>query len=255
MKIKCLIVDDEKTARDGLRVLCFEQPDVEVVGLCRNGVEAIEQINALRPHLVLLDMQMPGINGLEVITSVPEPRPHVIFITAHDQFAIKAFEVNAVDYLLKPFGDERFEQAIARARGQIRLKAPQNLPTVPNPHIENSLTSLGTGTEDQLVVKVDGAIHLVEKCAVGFIEAYDYYVKIHLTDKSYMLRTSMKSMENLLHSNQQFIRTHKSFIVNRNYVDKLVKVRPNEYELVLKNGTHTKVSRAKIRMIKEWLMH
>ena len=253
MKIKCLIVDDEKSARDGLHLLCSENAQLDVVGICKNGVEAINEINALKPQLVLLDVQMPGVNGFEVIASIPEPKPKIIFITAHDQFAIKAFEVNAIDYLLKPFSDERFEQAIHKAIQQINLNQQQTLDGLINRNLTASDNGLKINEEDRLVLKVDGAIKIISKSEIRFIEAYDYYIKIHVKDQFFMIRESLKNMESSLGHLKDFMRIHKSYIVNKHYISQLVKISPAEHELILTTNDQIKVSRSKLSEVKDWL--
>lgn len=253
MKIKCLIVDDEKSARDGLQILCSEHPELEIVGVCKNGIEAIDEIQALNPQLVLLDVQMPGVNGFEVLASISSPRPKVIFITAHDQFAIKAFEVNAIDYLLKPFSDERFDQAIKKAIDQIKLQQKQDLnPIINDPSISGQ-NKLKSNEDSRLILKVDGAIHLVPKSKIRLIEAYDYYIKIHVETHYYMLRDSMKNMEASLAKNDEFKRVHKSYIVNKAYISRIEKLSATEHGIVLTNGEQIKVSRPKTNEIKEWI--
>lgn len=246
MKISCLIVDDEHSAREGLRILLEDYPAIEVVGVCKNGMEAIDEIQALRPDLVLLDIQMPQINGFEVLASISKPRPQIIFITAHDEFAVRAFDINALDYLLKPFTDERFDQAIQKALTNIRLAKTQNL---------DKLSAIGSPVspnEPRLTIKVDGVIHRVPFSEICYIEAFDYYVKVHLSAHCHLVRDTMKNMESELKTDQ-FLRIHKSYIANLNYVSALHKTNSSEYELELRNGDKLKVSRSKISQIKQWL--
>lgn len=253
MKIKCLIVDDELAAREGLKALCEEHEDLSVVGVCKNGIEAIDEIRALRPELVLLDVQMPGVDGFEVVASIPKPIPKIIFITAHDQFAIKAFEVNAVDYLLKPFSDERFEQAIHRALEQIRLNKTQNTQELlSSARKADTPDTLRASEGNRLVLKVDGSIHLIDKATISHVEAFDYYVKIHVSGRFFLIRETMKNMERSL-TDDRFKRIHKSFIVNRLFVKTMHRIQPTEYELILNSTEHLKVSRSKINEVKDWL--
>ncbi len=254
MKAKCLIVDDELTARQGLKMLCDENAHLNVVGICKNGMEAIDEIHALQPDIVLLDIQMPGIDGFEVVASIKEPKPKFIFITAHDHYAIKAFEINAIDYLLKPFSDDRFEQAIARAIKLIKLNESQNLESL----VKSRQNKTQEGSTDpdgndfgRLVVKSYGSVHIIQKNEIRFIEAFDYYVKIHVSDRYYLIRETMKKMEQLLED--QFMRIHKSYIVNRTHIKSLIKHSSIEYEVELHTSLKLKVSRAKIAELKEWL--
>ena len=254
MKAKCLIVDDELTARQGLKMLCEENPHLNVVGICKNGMEAIDEIQALKPDLVLLDVQMPGVNGFEVAQNISEPKPKIIFITAHDQFAIKAFEINAIDYLLKPFSDERFDQAIQKAIELIQLNQSQNLErlikSTENKSQEGSANQDNNDSE-RLVIKSDGSVHIIQKAEIRFIEAFDYYVKVHVGDRFYLIRETMKKMEQFL--DDRFMRIHKSSIVNRTHVKSMIKHSSTEYEVVLHASEKLKVSRSKIAELKEWL--
>lgn len=246
MSISCLIVDDEKAAREGLKYLCDNIKELEVIGVCKHGVEAIEQIQSLRPQLLLLDVEMPDVNGFEVLQNLTDFRPHVIFITAHDQFAIKAFEVNAVDYLLKPFSDERFYQAIHRAIDTIGKQLTLAIP------VRNS-ASLPSITDDKkLIIKVDSNIHSIPPNELIYIEAYDYYVKIHTIRKIHVVRETMKNLELYL-SADQFLRIHKSYLVNRMHIQSLVKTSTGAYEVVLNNQETVKISRSKVPLVKQWL--
>ncbi|MFY0686033.1 MAG: response regulator transcription factor [Cyclobacteriaceae bacterium] len=254
MKAKCLIVDDELTAREGLKMLCDENPQLNVVGICKNGMEAIDEIHALKPDLVLLDVQMPGVNGFEVVANIPEPKPKIIFITAHDQFAIRAFEINAIDYLLKPFSDERFEQAIHKAIELIKLNKSQNLERLIKSTESNALegsANQDSNDSERLVIKSDGSVHIIQKAEIKFIEAFDYYVKIHVGNRFYLIRETMKKMERLL--DDRFMRIHKSSIVNRSHIKSINKHSSTECEVVLTTSEKLKVSRSKIAELKGWL--
>lgn len=253
-KITCLLVDDEHVALEGLKFMCSKYDGLEVVGSCRNGVEAIDGIRKLKPDLVLLDIQIPKVNGIEVLTSLDAPLPNVIFITAYDEFAIKAFELNAIDYLLKPFTDERFDQAIHRALEKIQAKTTVDF----DPLIKAHGSPSGQGPdirhldEQRLVIKVDGKVHFIPKSEIIYFEAYDYYVKIHAHDRFYLIRETMKHLEDQLISDQ-FMRTHKSYIVNRHYVSAMAKLSAGNYALELIKGHQAKISRSKLNEVKEWM--
>ncbi|MEQ9307077.1 MAG: LytTR family DNA-binding domain-containing protein [Marinoscillum sp.] len=243
-KISCIIVDDEKTAREGLSLLLQDFPEISVIGTCKNGVEAIDQIRAYKPNLLLLDIQMPVINGFEVLASIPQPYPTTIFITAHDEYALKAFEVNAIDYLLKPFSDKRFAEAMERAIQKITTQQNQQLSGLLR-HTKSSLqqpTSLTGINEDRLVIRSDGSVHLVNFADIVFIEAFDYYVKIHVADRFYLLRETMKNMEVKL-GRGGFCRIHKSYIVNLQKICSVEKQDSGDYLAVLNDGIKLKVSR------------
>lgn len=249
MKITCLIVDDEHTAREGLRLLLRDFPQIDLVGTCKNGIEAIDEIQALRPDLVLLDIQMPMVNGFEVLASIPKPHPQIIFITAHDEYAVRAFEIHALDYLLKPFSDERFASAISRATENIRLAKAQNYAHLLKSTNQSSGESIAEKAKGRLAVRADGAIHLLPFSEISHVEAYDYYVKIFTKNRFYITRDTMKSMESQLPSSD-FIRIHKSYIVNQNQLKSLEKTDQSEYEVVLNSGVRLRVSRSKVTELK-----
>ena len=195
MKISTLIVDDEKASREGLELLCSDYPELKIIGVCKDGIEAIDSIRSFRPQLVLLDIQMPRVDGFEVLASLPPPLPQIIFITAHDQYAIKAFEINAVDYILKPFSDDRFKQAIQRAANRIAVKEKQNLDAIlKSKKAPNSQPDLRASDDERLVLKSNGSIHMLNKSDIVRVEAFDYYVKIHLLDQFFLIRETMKNI-------------------------------------------------------------
>lgn len=254
MKIKCLLVDDEQAAMEGLAFMCAKYEQLEVVGTCRDGVEAIDHIRQLKPDLVLLDIQMPKVNGIEVLTSLEQPIPHVIFITAHDEFAIKAFELNAIDYLLKPFTDERFDQAIHKVIDKVMAKSAVDFSALIKTHNQSSDKSPDIRHQDEqrMVIKIDGKLHFIPKSEVICFEAYDYYVKIHTHDRFYLVRETMKHLEDQL-SPDQFMRTHKSYIVNKRYVHSLTKLSAGNYALELERDHQAKISRSKLNEVKSWV--
>ena len=252
-KIKCIIVDDEELAREGLRFMLAEDRRFELVATCADGLTAIEQIEQLRPDLVFLDVQMPGVNGMEVIASLSKPRPYIIFTTAFEQYAIKAFEVNAIDYLLKPFSDERLDKAIQRAIARIHDKKPQDFDSLVT-HTKRDLTTpdLRHADSTRLVLKAEGRIQIINTHDIIQVEAFDYYVKIHLSDRFILIRETMQNMENQLKS-PEFMRTHKSHILHKAHVKEFSRGPGNNYMIITSNDQVTKVSRSKVNVIKEWL--
>lgn len=256
--IRAIIVDDEKEAREGVQRLLHEDVDVEVVAICKNGVEAIQEIQALHPDLVFLDIQMPMVNGLEVIQSLElSTLPAIIFVTAYDQYTLKAFEVHAIDYLLKPFTDERFFAALSFAKQHIqnkkwqeeqkkleRLIAKHQQHT--GPSSANAIIKENPGSEkiinNRLVVKADGKVHLLPFPNIIWIEAYDYYIKIHVHQKFFLVRESLKKMETYLPENV-FLRIHKSSIVNIQHIREVATHSNGEQEVALTSGAQLKVSR------------
>ena len=252
MKLQTLVVDDEADAREGLSHLLEKDKDITLVRCCKNGIEAIQSLMTEEVHLLFLDIQMPQINGFEVLNSLPSNKvPAVIFTTAYDQYALKAFEVHALDYLLKPFTDQRFMQALEHAKALIshqQQSRPELFKMLEQyaeqlPQKESSL--LGGNVEkhpDRLVVKSGGKIHFVPYNDIRWVEACDYNIQIHTDGESYTVRASMKSMVQKLPT-QLFSRIHKSSIVNLNYIAKMEPFFNGEYIIHLKTGDKLKLSR------------
>lgn len=260
MKIRCIIVDDEELARRGLQELLSGNKHIELIKSCADGMQAIESINALKPNLVLLDVQMPGINGFEVVGSIKDPKPIVIFITAHDEFAIKAFEVNAVDYLLKPFSDERFDQALAKAIKAVHNQEKEQIAAVDQLVVQTKESLKGTTklipglSDDQsLVFRSDGQIHKIAFEEIAFFEAFDYYVKIHVGEVFFLIRKSLKKLVERI-PETVFLRVHKSFIVNRNMIKQFGKSVDGHFEVTLLDNRKIKVSRSYKTAVQEQLI-
>lgn len=234
MKIRALIVDDEPLARQRVRLLLVEEPDVEVVGECGDGFEAVDQILATKPHLVFLDVQMPDMDGFEVLRRVPQALlPVVIFTTAHDQHALQAFEVEALDYLLKPFKPARFKNAVQRARDLIANKDA-------GAAARGLLALLGqspaAGTQlTRLAVKTPGKVRFVELDQIQAIEAAGKYAVVHVGKETHALRESMGSLESHLPS-RRFLRISRSVIVNLDQIHELQPMFKGENVVVLKSG-------------------
>ena len=251
MNLKIIIVDDEPEAREGVALLLNDDPDTEVVAVCANGLEAIQAIQDLSPDLLFLDIQMPQINGFEVLNSLPiEQQPAVIFTTAYDEYTLKAFEVHAIDYLLKPFTDERFYRALAHAKELVRSRQSPPLQSLlqaqpSRTDDQNTLVEEGQkAVSDKLIVKSDGRVHFVPHAHIIWVEAYDYYVKIHVKDRYFLLRDRLKHMEQYLPADQ-FVRIHKSSIVNVHHIASLVpQDSGSEYQVMLTNGVELKSSRS-----------
>ncbi len=257
-KISVLIVDDEKEARDGVNFLLQKDADIEVVGTCKNGVEAIQFINENSPDLVFLDIQMPGVNGFEVLNSIaPEKLPIVIFITAYDQYSLKAFEIHAMDYLLKPFTDERFYQALHYAKDFLKGTNPRqvkeqlvNLLAFYEDKVQDNADNRVIDDQNKnnrvfnnrLVIKSDGKIHFLPLDDIIWIQAFDYYIKVHVKGKFYLVRESLKKMDALL-PDDRFLRIHKSSLVNISFIRDLTPHFNNEYIVTLVTGEKLKISR------------
>jgi two-component system LytT family response regulator len=252
-RIRALIVDDEVNARKGIRTLLARDPELEVVGECGDGRAAVDSIERLTPDLVLLDVQMPHKNGFEVLEAIDlESPPILIFITAWDSYALKAFEVSALDYLLKPFSDERFYQALERAKGQHRERRAQEfsqrLLALLEHHRQEGLlkaeshASQGEGPLRRFFIKSDGEVNFVPVEEVDWLEAVGYYSKIHAGRKSYLLRGNLGSIEARLDP-KNFARIHRSTVVNLNRVRRLKDLFHGGCLVVLLDGVELRVSR------------
>jgi two-component system LytT family response regulator len=234
MKIRALIVDDEPLARQRVRLLLGEESDVEVIGESEDGFEAVDEIQATKPDLIFLDVQMPDMDGFEVLRRVPQASlPVVIFTTAYDQHALRAFEVSALDYLLKPFKPTRFKEAVQRAR---ELIANQQAGIA----ARGLLTLLGqspapAGQLTRLAVKTPGKVTFVELDQIQAIEAAGKYAVVHVGKVNHVLRESMSSLESHLPS-QQFLRISRSVIVNIDQIQELQPMFKGENLVVLRNG-------------------
>lgn len=233
-KIRVIIVDDEPLAREGLRMRLEHESDVEVIGECSNGREAILAIERDRPDLAFLDVQMPRFGGFDVIKTVGADRmPYVIFITAYDEYAFRAFEVHALDYLLKPVDGYRFKAAIERARNQIRADSIETL----NQKLRHLVADLGTEKKhiERVAIKSNGRVLLLAVDEIDWVEAADNYVKLHAGRESHLLHATMSSLESKLDP-RIFLRIHRSTIVNISRIRELHPMFHGEYKVVLKNG-------------------
>jgi len=240
-RTRVLIVDDEPLARERLRTLLQEEPGFEIVGEAGDGTTGAESILALQPDLVFLDVQMPGADGFDVIDAVgPDKMPFVVFVTAYDRYALRAFDVHALDYLLKPFDRERFKQALVRARQQLDRNG--------NGEIERRLAAIVNDLRpsrtrtDRFVVKSGGRIFFVRTGEIDWIEAAGNYVKLHVGNDSHLIRETMNAVETKL-SPELFVRIHRCHIVNIEQVRELQPWFNGEYVVFLKNGTRLTLSR------------
>ena len=240
-KIRAVIVDDEELARDRIQTLLEAEPDVEVVGVCTDGPSAVETIDRTQPDLVFLDVQMPGMDGFEVVENLEPTRlPALVFVTAHDAHALRAFEIHALDFLLKPFDQARFEKALERARGQLARSRGAVL--------DSRLVSLLEELRDErkyserLIVKSSGRVFFVRTEEIDWVEASGNYVKIHTKNDAHLLRESMKNMEAKLDP-KTFVRIHRSAIVNIDHIKELEPWFHGEYIVIMRDGTRLTASR------------
>jgi two-component system, LytTR family, response regulator len=240
--MRVIIVDDEDLARGIVREYLASNPDVRIIGECSNGFDAVKSISELKPDLVFLDVQMPKLNGFEVLDLL-EVKPRVIFVTAYDSYAIKAFEVNAVDYLLKPFSRERFEKALLRAAGGSTGGNPDALD-----ELIQSTRAQGAPME-RILVRDGSRVHVIPAHMVDHIEAQDDYVTIHTSGKKYLKLERLSELEAVLDPGR-FVRIHRSHIVN---IERMVRLETYAKEsriVVLADGTKLPVSRSGYEKLK-----
>src|ERR1044072_3257720 len=241
-RIRVLLVDDEPLARDMLREMLQGDPQVEIVGESCNGREALAAIKAEAPDLIFLDVQMPEVGGFEVLASLKgEKAPYVIFVTAYDQYAVRAFEVQALDYLLKPFDQERFDVSWQRAKAQLRRDRNGG---GMDERILALLEELKAGNKylEPLVIKAAGRIYFLETGDIDWIEAEGNYVSVHSGKKSHLLRETISSLESQLDP-KKFVRIHRSSIVRLDYIQELQPWFHGEYRVILHDGTQLTLSR------------
>lgn len=239
--MRMLVVDDEPLAREKIRDLVKHDPELEIAGECANGLEALAAIQEVRPDLLLLDVQMPEVGGFAVLEALKdEVMPLVIFVTAYDQYAVRAFEFHALDYLLKPFDRERFEAAIGRAKAHVRREQNGNL----DQRILALLEQLKAETKyiERLVVKAGGRVFFLETKEIDWIEAEGNYVNIHTPKKSFLLRETISNLEAQLDP-KQFVRIHRSSIVRIDRIQELQTWSHGEYHVILHGGTELTLSR------------
>jgi len=274
--IRTLIVDDEPLARDGIRVLLEKDPEIEIVGECADGEQAISAIEESSPDLVFLDVQMPERNGFETLRDLETP-PFVVFVTAYDEYAIEAFEVHALDYVLKPFDDARFLAAVARAKREIRQRrdsefaarvaemlarregadrgtreAGGNGERVNGARVHGSPAQDEDGHLRRLVVRRAGRVFFVDVDRIDWFEAADYYVRLHTGDDTHLLRITMKELERALDPGR-FIRIHRSHIVRIDVIRELQPCFHGEYVVILDDGTKLPLSRSRRKRLERAL--
>ncbi len=246
--ITALIIDDEPLAREALQLLVADRSDTSIVATCKDGREATEAIKRLKPDLVFLDIQMPELDGFGVIKEVGAANmPHVIFVTAYDQYAVKAFETEAVDYLLKPIEDDRFNKALDRAIRRIREErvgelGEQLARLIGRHDQEQGTPSQQDGYDTRIMIREKDAVRFVPVESIVWIEAAGDYVMLHTQAKRHLLRESMAGMEKRLDPNE-FVRIHRSSIVNMNRISEMRPYFHGDYVVYLDSGKELKLSR------------
>ena len=250
-KIRVLIVDDEPLARERIRTLLSNESDVEIIGECADGREAVSFIKRDAPDLLFLDVQMPEMSGFEVLEKIGAGHlPSIIFVTAYDQYALRAFDVHALDYLLKPFDRERFQTALERARTEIERAR--------GGHLQERLLSLLADLKveqkylERLVIKDAGRVFFLRTEEIDWIESAGNYVRLHVARDSHLLRETMNTLETRL-SPAKFLRIHRTAIINVERIKEMHPMFRGEYVLVLRDGTRLTSSRAYKERLQELL--
>jgi len=240
--IRVLVVDDEPLAREKICGMAADDPDIRIVAECSNGAEAIEAVQTMRPDLILLDVQMPEVGGFAVLEALKdEGLPPVIFITAYDHYAVRAFEFHALDYLLKPFDRERFQTAIERAKRQIRRDSGARMDARILALLEEMRET--PRYSERLVVKTGGRVFFLNTDEIDWVEAEGNYVSIHTGKKSYLLRETITGLESQLDP-KEFVRIHRSAIVRLDRIKELQPWSHGEYHVLLQDGTRLTLSRS-----------
>jgi two-component system LytT family response regulator len=247
-KIKVLIIDDEPPARDIIRHFLSTEPEIEIAGECENGFDALKMINELKPDLIFLDVQMPKLTGFELLELLPDP-PQIVFTTAYDEFAIKAFEMNAVDYLLKPFAKTRLLQALERARQRLDAREPEE-----KQHIEKFKSGIDDSREeiDRVVTRLGSKIIVIPVDKIWYIEAQDDYVMIYSELGNHLKEKTMKYFETHL-APKGFIRIHRSHLVNVTEILSVELYGKDTHLVKLKCGAKLKTSAEGYKRLRELL--
>ncbi len=242
--IRVLIVDDEPLARRGIRQLLAKHDDIEIAGEARNGSEALRLIRTLAPDLVFLDVQMPEVDGFAVLRQIaPERLPAIIFVTAYDSFAVRAFETHALDYLVKPVAEARFHDALAHARERLRSQEALD-------RSRRGLLALTTAPARRLIIGAAGSDLVVDVADISWIEADDYYAAVHAGGRRHLVRESLASLEARL-DRQQFVRAHRRAIVNLAEVREIRSQPAGESLLILNDGSQLPLSRRRRQQVEE----
>jgi two-component system LytT family response regulator len=271
--LRVLIVDDEALARQRLEDLLRHQENVEIVGFADNGEAAISAIRSLKPDLVFLDVQMPGATGIDVIRTIgSEQMPATVFVTAYDQYALKAFDMAAIDYLVKPFDDERFEQAFARARRLIELEEVDRLSEQLLAVLQGSGHASATGGLggsvphtggapapgakpeylERIAVETRGQVRVVPVGDIEYITASGPYAELHANGRAHVIRERMQMLEERLDP-AKFFRIHRSAIVRLDQIETLLRDPGGDYGVKLRSGVQLSVSRNRVEQLERWM--
>jgi two-component system LytT family response regulator len=244
-QIKALIIDDEELARELVKNYIRNIPEIDIIGECSNGFEGIKAIQEMEPQLIFLDIQMPKLNGFEML-EILDDTPEVIFITAHNEYAIKAFEMNAVDYLMKPYSAERLAESVQKAVERIKqkVKRPENIQKLIRQPLTDKL--------ERVVVKTGSKIKVIPVEKINYLEAQDDYVMIYTDEGKHLKQATMSFFEENLDQNK-FIRIHRSYIARIDQVMQLEPYGKETYVAKMKNGVTLKVSKSGLKNLKQKL--
>jgi two-component system LytT family response regulator len=239
-KIRTLVVDDEPVARARMRSLLQDEHDIEIIGEYQSGPEAMSAIEHTSPDLVFLDIQMPQMDGLQLARALGDRMPAVVFVTAYDEYALRAFEVHALDYLLKPFDRDRFERALERVRAQLRYSSPAAL----NRRLISFLETFRPAQrpQDRLVIRSGGRVFFLKVEEIDWIEGEGNYIRIHVGKTSHLVREKMSDVESRL-DDSRFLRIHKSTIVNTEQIKEIQPLFNGAHIVLLRDGTRLTWSR------------
>ncbi len=253
-RIRTAVVDDEKPARVRLLELLRRQPDIDIVATAADGRETLDVLSRLKVDLLLLDVQMPQLDGLAVLRHVaPEQLPVTILVTAYDRYAVQAFDAHAIDYLLKPFSDQRFEDAIKRARRYLAAAdSRERAEELSAAAEERTSVDTRSGCLERLVLRANGAKVLLDVTDIDWIEAAGVYVYIHAAGKKHLYRSSLTQLLQRLEP-QRFVRIHRSAAVNTSRIQELRPLSHGDYTVLLKSATELTLSRAHRKYLEEWL--
>ena len=246
--VRIVVVDDEPLARAVVREYAGADPTIDIVAECANGFEAVKAVSELKPDLVLLDVQMPKLDGFEVLELLGRDQP-VVFVTAYDQYALRAFEVHAIDYLLKPYSVERFQEAIGRARE--RLRARTAAPPTPVEDLVRDAKPK-TGHAERVLIRDGANVHVLPVDKIDYVEAQDDYVAFKSEGKQYLKDQTLASVEGTLDP-ARFVRIHRSFILNIDRIAKVELYAKDSRVAILRDGTRLPVSRAGYARLSELL--
>lgn len=253
-RIRTLIADDEPLTRAALELLAKADDELELVGSCADGAAALDAIRRERVELAFLDVQMPGMDGFEVLAALPsDARPRVVFITGHEKHALQAFDVNAVDYLLKPFTAARFVTALQRAKETLRQQHTAELTRSVETLLERvrrleraeepaARPPAASGSNDRIVLKAQGSLHFIRPEDVIWIEAQGDFVKVQTDGKAQLVRETLRTMEQRLDP-ARFLRIHRSFVVNLEHVRRVETALYGDYSVYMSDGTKLRLSR------------